>query len=529
MQSWSFNDMEIETINLIPQGDLMEALPVLVQDRPGFMTDDTIIVIPRYFVRVIGIEDDEDEMQYRQRMTNWVRQILDFGEFALCLLDGFDTTVDEDIRLRTRTALDRMLMMNEITPEVVVQLLEKEGVLPSFPKAALHAQIRENLKSLLLYYFERQEDLINPEAFCALLTFFCQAMHQYLSRLFLVFDYARINPKVLYYGDIDLIGGYFLLYLASFGCDVVYVNPQREGPFAAIDPNGIFSFEQKSYRRGPIVSLSVNTETSRIMTLAAASSKEVDSWMGTTASVLTKPWQCIGYAVHTKILSTTYDELSFLLLEDAMLRSGWRVDEHTVTIPTIFARIVGVHHDRQKDEKIAQALKSANNVLDCDRFPLSLYLSEEEQSRRGDMAYQRLRTDLTQLLELKIATYRAKPAVIEANLQTDDFEILWRLCDEVLQALMSFDFPKATPKIVIHNDEDAGVCSVQDAIVVSFLASLGFDIVIFSPKGYSDIDKFLKEGYIDMHILEKMDVSVGKNKGKNQIVGSTWLGKIFDR
>ena len=172
MQSWSFNDMEIETINLIPQGDLMEALTVLVQDRQGFMTDDTIIVIPRYFVRVIGIEDDEDEMQYRQRMTNWVRQVQDFGEFALCLLDGFDTTVDEDLRLRTRTALDRMLMMNEITPDVIVQLLEKEGVLPSFPKAALHAQIRENLKSLLQYYFERQEDLIDPEAFCALLTFF---------------------------------------------------------------------------------------------------------------------------------------------------------------------------------------------------------------------------------------------------------------------------------------------------------------------------------------------------------------------
>ena len=58
------------------------------------------------------------------------------------------------------------------------------------------------------------------------------------------------------------------------------------------------------------------------------------------------------------------------------------------------------------------------------------------------------------------------------------------------QLLQSFDFTRRNPKIVcIHSGESQAV--LEDAIQLTFLSLVGFDVVIFAPTGYQAVEPFL--------------------------------------
>ena len=73
--------------------------------------------------------------------------------------------------------------------------------------------------------------------------------------------------------------------------------------------------------------------------------------------------------------------------------------------------------------------------------------------------------------------------------------------------LQNFDFPYKIPRIVIFHDNQE-VFNKNDAIRVAFFVLSGFDVVIFTPSGYNDIEVVLNDFIYDVHKLESYDSNI---------------------
>ena len=73
--------------------------------------------------------------------------------------------------------------------------------------------------------------------------------------------------------------------------------------------------------------------------------------------------------------------------------------------------------------------------------------------------------------------------------------------------LQNFDFPYKIPRIVIFHDNQE-VFNKNDAIRVAFFVLSGFDVVIFTPSGYNDIEVVLNDFIYDVNKLESYDSNI---------------------
>ena len=61
---------------------------------------------------------------------------------------------------------------------------------------------------------------------------------------------------------------------------------------------------------------------------------------------------------------------------------------------------------------------------------------------------------------------------------------------EMTRLIQAYDFTKTNPKLlVVHTEESEG--SLEDAILLTYLSLLGFDVVLFVPTGYQTIERHL--------------------------------------
>ena len=64
--------------------------------------------------------------------------------------------------------------------------------------------------------------------------------------------------------------------------------------------------------------------------------------------------------------------------------------------------------------------------------------------------------------------------------------------------IQQFDFTKEIPKVVAVSVNE-NVATLEDAVYLLYLNLIGFDIVVFTPTGYRNIDK-----YISKRLLKSM-------------------------
>lgn len=64
--------------------------------------------------------------------------------------------------------------------------------------------------------------------------------------------------------------------------------------------------------------------------------------------------------------------------------------------------------------------------------------------------------------------------------------------------LQSFDFTKKNPKVVCISTAEQSP-SLEDAILITFLSLVGFDVAIFVPTGYQTIERYLNDNMPVVH------------------------------
>lgn len=86
------------------------------------------------------------------------------------------------------------------------------------------------------------------------------------------------------------------------------------------------------------------------------------------------------------------------------------------------------------------------------------------------------------------------------------FNILMELNEPLIRLLSQFDYPFYVPKLIVYNNgSQFSKITFEDAVKLTFMSSMGVDVIIFNPAGYNDIEDFVREKYYDIHRLEEVD------------------------
>lgn len=232
------------------------------------------------------------------------------------------------------------------------------------------------------------------------------------------------------------------------------------------------------------------------------------------------------------VLKTTYDEIDVLWNEFARFRTGFSVKGQRVVVPTIFAKISGIrdgnvnaYWDEVRDKLTPNTIltvkspayrapdKSMLRKYDPYHDGHHLFVEKLKQSPMNPYGFL---SDELQLLILN----KIQEAFDSGYLMIDDREKMQQLIfaglnldRNVLRILQKYDFTKEIPKfIVIDTIEDT--FSIMECTQLVLLGMLGFDILIYTPTGYRDLETFISPTAYELHQMNeyKYNLSVPKFK-----------------
>ncbi|NLP29460.1 MAG: hypothetical protein GX370_12070 [Clostridia bacterium] len=538
--------LDIQALNSELTDDLLMDLKTPVKDRKEFKYNSYVISIPRYFYRFVGIKTNEKDyydLLYRidREFKTTTRAYLKFNQ-----------GLDRNLSLNNQNKLDEI--WKKINPEAgidtsfIISALDSSGLIPSISKPVLTLQIKNYFKVMLDYYINTRADF-KIEEFKLLLNYGVHWLNLYSKTLFDNFDYLYINPKILYYGDITTEEAYFLIFLSMIGCDILYFNPKGAGNIKEADKFNAFSRELIYLNRGDIKGEPWESKD-RIRTTAYSAREELNKTLFEEGGSFYRPWQLANHNIKALTLKTTYEEVNLWGKEKALVRDGWKVENNTVYIPNIFAKISGTHEDKDKYWQELNEIIGQENTLFINKLPIievvpleygkfqQVYplkgregFSTNKMLKASWWKYKELRVGLQKTMAEKIKEVTLHPIVYNVDnqptrdFQVDIFSVLVNLDKSILQLLQSFDYPEEVPKIVIYNNEKNGNISYEDSIMLSFLNAMGVDILIYNPSGYTDIERYIYSDMYDIHHLE--DVSFNLDFKKYEAKKKSFFKNLF--
>ena len=214
-------------------------------------------------------------------------------------------------------------------------------------------------------------------------------------------------------------------------------------------------------------------------------------------------------------LQTTLDEIFILWNQELKYRSGFATVEGMVTLPVIYAKVSGVERGNpeaywqkiklllEKDTHLARHMPMIPQGAPNPFQALALKAVRDgvlhTKALRDDRQYPFgiLREELQQHIFDKLQLMldrRLIRGTFENGTEYTVVATILNLDKALLRTLQSFDFTRRNPKLVCISTDDRGV-SLEDAILITFLNLVGFDIVLFVPTGYQTIERWLNDNY----------------------------------
>ncbi|GEM_PF-3313102 len=285
-------------------------------------------------------------------------------------------------------------------------------------------------------------------------------------------------------------------------------------------------------------SISLN-KIKRQETEAYKASVEIDRILHYETEGNYRLWQFENYKITKNTLKTTYDELFILWKEEARFRQGFKVEDDTVIVPNIFAKISGTHRDLELYWNELDQLKNDNKTTifinsipftsphknhsfnkcilnDKELFDLDIVKSMDNYP----LAY--LKTSSQNLILSKINEMIQSKDLFNFEITTElKYKILdtiLNLKDQYLNLIQNFDYPFKIPKLVVF-DSSKNIFSQEDIISLVFLHLVGFDIVIFTPTGYNNLEKYINDLCFDTHRLEEVQYNLQSMKNTTNHIG----------
>lgn len=251
------------------------------------------------------------------------------------------------------------------------------------------------------------------------------------------------------------------------------------------------------------------------------------------------------------VLKTMYEEIKLLWKEEARFRPNFLTVDNTVNIPSIFAKVSGVKDANIQEywqmirELITPDCLVISNIPYLDRKqenPIRAYvghfykngrLKKSKIREHPSYMYGYLRNEVQDYILDKLELLLQQKKIKGIGSQGTEYTILSTILNlptEVLRLLQGFDFTKISPKLIyIHTKEK--IISLEDAIFIAFLNLVGFDILVFVPTGYQNIQNHYTEKIMEEHQIGGYlyDLIVPNLKAIPKTSTASWFRGIFGR
>ncbi len=327
-------------------------------------------------------------------------------------------------------------------------------------------------------------------------------------------------PLILYYGDISKSEMYFLIFMSKCGFDVVYISPDKKNLDCVKNDNPEGRMQafalplSKPSGKYPDKPVKV-----KVATVAYSAERELDTMLYGGDTGIYRNFQFPNS--QTMTLKTTYDEIGILWKQESKFRTGFSTSGNLVCVPNIFAKISGVNNgdenaywdeirERLTPETrliIKKPVQQENGALD-----LSVY---RNYYRNGKIDAEKLKTsNLNRYSYLPeriqdLLMYKLQETVESGFLKLEGDDLMCgvihyglSLDKEFLKMLQRFDFTKQIPKI-IYIDTIEDTFTVEECIRLVLCNIIGFDILIYTPTGYRNLETYVKNDAFEEHTMNQ--------------------------
>lgn len=353
-------------------------------------------------------------------------------------------------------------------------------------------------------------------------------------------------PLILYYGDISHSELYFLHLMSRCGFDVIYITPNKQLLDITVEKNldnrmQIFQLPQ-SKESGSYPDKAIKM---KVATVAYSAERELDTMLYGGDAGIFRDFQFPNS--QTVTLKTTLEEIGILWKQEARFRQGFETSGNLVTVPNIFAKISGL-----KDGNVAAYWDEIRDRLTPETI---LRVKGKEQPTQGtpDLSAYRsyYRNGKIDAEKLKSSTlnrfsylpdriqdmllFKLQEAVDSRFLKLSGDELMCSvlhyglsLDKEFMQILQGFDFTKALPKL-IWIDAVEQTFTLEECIQLVLCNLIGFDILVYTPTGYKNLETFVSADAFEEHTLSEFqyNLEVPKFRIPSDSKNSGFFGKLF--
>lgn len=306
----------------------------------------------------------------------------------------------------------------------------------------------------------------------------------------------------------------------------------------------------------------VEEEEYGVMTLAYKADKDIKSILfdGNTLGAVAQE-QFIG--CRTVLLRCTFEEFPTWWKEDILIRPGYSTKDRIVKAPSLFGVVYGTgdrnelfkiigdlkmtqedtliwmdSDDKEVLDPMAKAIKNLDNYKSDMRYLIGAEFNAEEIKR--SYKYYKYNTlsitkqehiidkvsELMEDLRIQSASRMGRMEYREHIFLCGIF-----LSDKVIKMIQRFKFNDACPKLI--RIYDSTKMYPQDMVMICLLNSLGFDVLVMSPRGSRTMDAFVDaKGLYEVYDLgnfkddcgSKLNRAVLKARGDIKTGLSGWLG-----
>lgn len=502
---------KIEVVNIKAENIFEDTFTYPIH-RAGYSQDDTKIGVPAYFCHIQGSFDNYEKklIDFDKRLSSETKGYLKLISF------GFD--VDEKFKEKfdthwvdVKTADIPFIMKN--LEEVFKFICENEN---------LKKFLVEKFEIVLAMYLKQQLNMNLAKESIMKLLFLCK---KYYTSVMNDYYMEEENPKILCYGQIYRDDLYFLLLMNLSCVDVIYFNPTKQEKFPF--PRDVMPYidVQKNPRTANITKIFVvekPDDLEREETVAYRATQEIHEVLHEDKGGIYGNWQFERYMVVANTIKTSYDEVALLNTIEARFRQGFEVENSCVYIPNIFSKISGITKDTaeyfdffdrasagalliekvpfsiERNQEKKESLVSEDGLIDKEKIKK---LPEYKFSHLKESVQDYILTTIQEMISKKDALFRFADDEDIDNYIIYEILTLERRYQDLLQ---NFDFPYKIPRIVIFHDNEESFTK-SDGIRVGFFVLSGFDVVIFTPSGYNDVEMVLNDFNYDVHKLESYD------------------------
>ena len=353
-------------------------------------------------------------------------------------------------------------------------------------------------------------------------------------------------PLILYYGDISQSELYFLNFMSRSGFDVLYITPNKQLLELAVEKNPdnrmqIFQLPQ-SKESGSYPSKSIKM---KVATVAYSAERELDTMLYGGDAGIFRDFQFPNS--QTVTLKTTLEEISILWKQEARFRQGFATSGNLVTVPNIFAKISGVkdgnlnvYWDDIRDKLTPETILRVKGAQPqpAGNMDLSAYRSFY---RNGEIDAERLKASTLNRYSYlpdriqDMLFFKLQEAVESRFLKLSGDELMCsvlhfglNLDKEFMKLLQSYDFTKQLPKL-IWIDAVEQTFTLEECIQLVLCDLIGFDILIYTPTGYKNLETFVSADAFEEHTLNEFmyNVEVPKFRIPSEARNGGLFGKLF--